>query len=72
MVFNMRIIKFQVGDLVELKKEHPCGSKIFKIMRVGSVVRIVCQGCGRDMCIDRVKLEKATKKLISETNVTED
>lgn len=58
----MEIIKFRVGDLVELKKPHPCGSKQFKILRVGSEMRIVCTGCGRDMNIDRLKLEKATKK----------
>ena len=58
----MEIIKFKVGDLVELKKPHPCGSKQFKILRVGSEMRIVCSGCGRDMNIDRLKLEKATKK----------
>jgi len=61
----MKIIKFQLNDVVELKKPHPCGSKIFKIMRVGSEMRIVCEGCGRDMIIDRIKLEKATKKIIS-------
>lgn len=60
----MNIIKFSVGDIVELKKAHPCGSKQFKIMRVGSEMRVICQGCGRDMNIDRVKLEKATKKFV--------
>ena len=61
----MKIIKFRPDDIIELKKPHPCGSKIFKIMRVGSEMRIVCQGCGRDMNIDRIKLEKATKKFLS-------
>lgn len=61
----MEIIKFKLGDTVELKKPHPCGSKLFKIMRVGSEMRIICQGCGRDMNIDRIKLEKATKKVLS-------
>ena len=60
----MNIIKFRVNDIVELKKPHPCGSKQFKILRVGSEMRIVCQGCARDMSIDRLKLEKATKKVI--------
>ena len=59
----MQIIKFNVGDTVELKKPHPCGCKQFKIMRVGSEMRIVCLGCSRDMNIDRLKLEKATKKI---------
>lgn len=61
----MEIIKFKLDDIVELKKPHPCGSKQFKVLRVGSEMRIVCQGCGRDMNIDRIKLEKATKKLFS-------
>lgn len=61
----MNIVKFRLGDVVELKKEHPCGSKQFKILRVGSVMRIVCLGCSRDMEIDRIKLEKATKRIVS-------
>ncbi|MBQ8330920.1 MAG: DUF951 domain-containing protein [Clostridia bacterium] len=62
----MEIIKYKLNDVVELKKPHPCGSKQFKILRVGSEMRIVCMGCGRDMVIDRIKLEKATKKVYSE------
>ena len=61
----MEIIKYKINDIVELKKPHPCGEKRFKIMRVGSEMRIICLGCGRDMVIDRVKLEKSTKKLLS-------
>ena len=60
----MNIIKFRVNDIIELKKEHPCGSKQFKILRVGSIMRVVCLGCSRDMDINRLKLEKATKKII--------
>ena len=60
----MNIIKFKVGDIIELKKPHPCGNKEFRVMRVGSEMRIVCCGCGRDMNIDRLKLEKATKRMI--------
>lgn len=60
----MNILKFRVGDIIELKKEHPCGSKQFKILRVGGSMRVVCMGCSRDMNIDRLKLEKSTKKII--------
>lgn len=60
-----KIIKLCVDDTVELKKKHPCGSSSFKIARVGSEMRIICLGCGRDMNIDRIKLEKAIKKLNS-------
>ena len=60
----MQIIKLSVGNLLELKKPHPCGERVFKVLRVGSDVRIVCVGCGRDMTIDRIKLEKSIKKVI--------
>ena len=59
----MHIVKFSVGDVLELKKAHPCGSKLFKVMRVGSEVRVVCCGCGRDMTLEREKVEKSVKKI---------
>jgi len=64
----LQIIKFSLGDRLELKKPHPCGSKLFKVARVGSDVRIICVGCGRDITIDRIKLEKSIKKVISARN----
>ncbi len=64
----MEIIKIKVGDILELKKPHPCGGKLFKALRVGSDVRIICQGCGRDMTLDRIKLEKSIKKIITEAS----
>lgn len=60
----MKILNISVGDRVELKKPHPCGSKMFDILRTGSDVRIKCVGCGRDMLFDRLKFEKAVKKII--------
>ena len=66
----MEIIKFKPNDILEMKKPHPCGSVQFKILRVGSDIRVVCQGCGRDMVIDRIKLEKATKKILSNESDT--
>ena len=66
----MEILKFKINDLIELKKTHPCGSNQFKILRIGSDVRVVCQGCGRDMVIDRIKLEKATKTILSTSSET--
>ena len=60
----MQIIKLTAGDTVELKKPHPCGNKNFKILRVGSDVRVICLACSRDMTIDRIKLEKSIKKFI--------
>lgn len=59
----MEIIKLCVGDLLEMKKPHPCGSKTFTVLRIGSQIRIVCTGCGRDLVIERPKLEKSIKKV---------
>ena len=60
---SMQIIKMKVGDTLELKKPHPCGERRFTVMRVGSEIRIVCAGCGRDMVLDRIKLEKAVRRV---------
>ena len=59
----MNIPKITVGDKLELKKKHPCGTAFFSVLRVGSDLRIVCDGCGRDMVLPREKLEKAIKKI---------
>ena len=65
----MNIVKFSVGDTLTLKKNHPCGSSSFTVMRVGSDVRIICDGCGRDMTLDRIKFEKSVKKLTGHKEV---
>jgi len=57
------IIRFNVGDTLELKKPHPCGGKLFEVIRTGSDVRIICKSCGRDMTHPRDKLTKAIKKV---------
>ncbi len=58
-------MKLSVGDIAELKKNHPCGGARFKILRVGSDIRVICLKCGRDMVIDRIKFEKSIKRLTS-------
>ena len=57
-------IKLHLGDIVELKKEHPCGSKQWEITRTGADIRIKCLGCGRQVLIPRPKFEKSMKKII--------
>ncbi len=59
----MNIPKILVGDVLELKKKHPCGSFRFQVLRIGSDIRIVCEGCGRDMVLPREKLEHAIRKI---------
>lgn len=59
----MPIITINVGDKLTLKKKHPCSSDVFKVLRVGSDIKIVCDGCGRDLMLPREKLEKMIKKV---------
>ena len=60
-----KIIKLAVGDLLEMKKPHPCGSNIMKVLRVGADIRIKCEKCERDVTVARIKLEKNIKRVIS-------
>lgn len=62
----MSIIKFEVGDVLEMKKPHPCGEHRFRVLRTGSDVRVCCVGCGRDVTLPRLKLEKNIKKVFNE------
>ena len=56
----------QVGDVVTLKKEHPCGSKEWEVLRIGADFRIKCLECGREVMLERVKVEKNIRKLSRE------
>ncbi len=62
----MQIIPLQPQMRIKLKKPHPCGGRIFRILRVGSEVRVVCETCGRDMTLDRIKLEKSIQQILTD------
>ena len=51
---------------VELKKQHPCGSKVWKILRVGMDIKLRCEGCGHELMLPRSKVEKAIKRILPE------
>lgn len=52
-----------VGDILEMKKPHPCGGKAFLVLRVGMDFRLRCVRCGREVMVPRVKIEKSIKKI---------
>ncbi len=54
-------MNISVGDVLTLKKPHPCGSKEFKVLRTGADIRIQCMGCGHMVMVPRGKLEKNIK-----------
>lgn len=54
---------YKVGDIVRTKKPHPCGSKLWKITRVGVDFKLKCQGCGHIVILDRPKAIKMITKI---------
>lgn len=59
------IVRFSAGDTLVLKKPHPCGGRLFAVLRGGTDVRILCKNCGRDVTVPRLKLEKNIKTVIA-------
>lgn len=57
-------VRFHVGDVVELKKTHPCGSKEWEITRTGIDFGLRCLRCGRYVLIPRAKFEKQYRRMV--------
>ncbi len=57
-------MKLEIGDRLELKKQHPCGNKEFEILRTGADFVIKCMKCEKQMWIARSVLEKSVKKIL--------
>ena len=53
----------QVGDVLELKKQHPCGSREWLVLRTGMDFRLRCQGCGHEVMLPRSKAEKNIRQI---------
>jgi len=56
-------LDIKIDDVVLLKKQHPCGSNEWEVLRTGIDFRIKCLGCGHQVMIPRKKLEKNIKKI---------
>ncbi len=54
---------FEVGDVIKLKKQHPCGAKEWEVLRVGADFRLKCRGCGRQIMLARKLVEKNTREV---------
>lgn len=61
---SQQMIPMKVGDIVRLRKPHPCGSLDWKVMRTGMDFRIQCLGCQHQAWIPRVKLERNLKEIL--------
>ena len=59
------VLEVKLGDVVRLKKKHPCGSYLWEVVRLGADIGIKCQGCGRRVLVERAYLERRVKQVIS-------
>lgn len=55
---------YDLQNIVEMKKKHPCGTNAWKIIRMGADIRIKCQGCGQSVMMTRREFEKKLKKVL--------
>ena len=57
---------YKLGSQVMMKKEHPCKTNLFEVVRVGADIKIKCVNCGRVVMLPRIEFNKKIKKVISE------
>lgn len=60
----MQVKEFHLGDIVTMKKPHPCGTNAWQIIRMGMDIRIKCVACGRSVLMPRVEFERAMRKVL--------
>ncbi len=53
----------RVGDILNMKKQHPCGSNRWEVLRIGADFKIKCLGCGHEVMNTRSKVEKNIKSV---------
>ncbi|MEP6756316.1 MAG: DUF951 domain-containing protein [Chthonomonadales bacterium] len=57
-------VKVLVGDVVELRKSHPCGGRNWTVSRVGADIGLHCDGCGRRVMLTRDEFERRWKRTL--------
>lgn len=62
----------KLGDILVMKKAHPCGDKQWKVLRVGADFRLKCLGCGHEIMIPRLKAEKNIRTIIPDEKSSTD
>lgn len=63
----MEHIRYEIGDIVRMKKQHPCGSDTWKILRTGMDFGLKCEGCGHFVMMPRPKFEKMARAIVGKT-----
>lgn len=64
-------MKYSLGDIVVMKKNHPCGTNKFEIVRVGADIKIRCVNCSRVIMLSRVDFNKSVRKVIGNNEENE-
>jgi hypothetical protein len=59
------VVEFRLGDVVRLRRSHPCGGHEWLVDRLGADIGLRCQGCGRHVLLDRRTLERRTTEFVS-------
>lgn len=60
----MERMQFQIGDRLRLRKQHPCGSFDWEVVRLGADIGLRCEGCGRRILLPRSEVERRTKQIL--------
>lgn len=68
----MRKIDYNLGDIVEMKKPHPCGTNRFEITRMGADIKIKCTGCDHVVMMRRSKFNKMIKRVLIDRDKKQD
>ncbi len=59
------VLELRIGDVLRLRKAHPCGGTDWDVFRLGADIGLRCQRCGRRVLLDRVTVEKRLKQFVS-------
>ena len=63
------VMEIKLGDVVRLKKKHPCGSYEWQVVRLGADIGIKCLKCGRRVLLERDVFERRVREVISPDNI---
>jgi len=63
---------FELGDIVRMKKQHPCGSYNWEVTRMGADIKIKCQGCGRIVMLPRSEFERKLIQVVEKKQTPPD
>ncbi len=61
---TLAAVELRVGDLIRLRKAHPCGSRDWRVQRIGADIGLVCAGCGHRILMDRLDVERRYSGLL--------